>query len=85
MKIEPVSVKMVIDAHKNNTLKEVWGVGTAVVTSVFKALGYKNEIYKLPELKNEDSFAIKLKTELINIQSNVSEDPFGWRVLVEKN
>ena len=39
MKIEPISVKTVVEAQKNGTLKEVWGVGTAVVTSVFQALG----------------------------------------------
>ena len=53
MKIEPVSVKAVVEAHKNGTLKEVWGVGTAVVTSVFQALGYKGEKLELPKLPAE--------------------------------
>ena len=84
VKIEPVSVKTVVEAQKNGTLKEVWGVGTAVVTSVFHALGYKGEKLELPKLSPEDSFALSLQKDLVNIQTNQGEDPFGWRVMVEK-
>ncbi|MDR2207010.1 MAG: branched-chain amino acid aminotransferase [Flavobacteriaceae bacterium] len=82
---EPISVKSVLEAYKNNELKEIWGVGTAVVTSVFQALGYKDEKYELPKLSPEESFALTLQKDLIDIQTNKAEDPFGWRVLVEKN
>ena len=85
VKIEPVSVKAVVEAHKNGTLKEVWGVGTAVVTSVFQALGYKGEKLELPKLPAEESYALTLQKDLVDIQTNNSADPFGWRVLVEKN
>lgn len=85
IKIEPVAVKKVIEAHKNGTLKEVWGVGTAVVTSVFRALGYQDEKLELPALSAEESFALTLQKDLVDIQTNNAEDPFGWRVLVEKN
>jgi len=85
VKIEPVSVKAVVEAHKNGTLKEVWGVGTAVVTSVFQALGYKGEKLELPKLPAEESYALTLQKDLVDIQTNNSDDPFGWRVLVEKN
>ena len=66
-------------------LKEVWGVGTAVVTTVFKAIGYQGERLDLPQLPLEESFALTLQKDLVDIQTNVAEDPFGWRVLVEKN
>ena len=85
VKIEPVAVKTVIEAQKNGTLKEVWGVGTAVVTTVFKALGYNSEKLDLPSLSLEESFALTLQKDLVDIQTNKVEDPFGWRVLVEKN
>ncbi|NHW17313.1 branched chain amino acid aminotransferase, partial [Escherichia coli] len=74
VKVEPVSVKKVIEAHKEGTLKEVWGVGTAVVLSVFQALGYKDDKMVLPQLSEEESFAIKLKNQLVSIQTNTSED-----------
>ncbi len=85
IKVEPISVKRVMEAYENNELKEVWGVGTAVVTSVFQALGYKDKKYALPKLSEEESFALTLQKDLVNIQTNKSEDPFGWRVLVEKH
>lgn len=79
-----VRVADVIEAHRNGTLKEVWGVGTAVVTSVFDAIGYKDEKLQLPRLSEEESFALSLKKELVSIQTNQAEDPFGWRVPVER-
>lgn len=85
VKVEPIAVKAVVEAHKNGTLKEVWGVGTAVVTSVFEALGYNGEKLELPKLADEESFALQLKKNLVDIQTNHAEDPFGWRVLVEKH
>ena len=83
IRIEPIAVKDVVEAAKNGSLKELWGVGTAVVTSVFEAVGYEGVKYQLPALADADSFAIQLKNQLVNIQSNKAEDPFGWRVLVE--
>lgn len=84
IKIEPVSVKMVLEAYENNLLKEIWGVGTAVVTSIFEAVGYEDKKLVLPKLSDEESFALTLKKDLLDIQTNLAEDPFGWRVLVEK-
>lgn len=82
--IDDIKVADVIEAHKNGTLKEVWGVGTAVVTSIFQDLGYQGEKLPLPKLSDEESFAITLKKDLLDIQTNKAEDPFGWRILVEK-
>lgn len=80
-----VKVKDVIAAHERGELKEVWGVGTAVVTSVFEAIGYKDKKYDLPKLSAEESYALTLQRDLVAIQTNNAEDTFGWRVLVEKN
>lgn len=85
VKVEPVAVKDVVEAHRNGTLKEVWGVGTAVVTTQFKALGFKGEKLVLPVLSDEESYAATLKNDLVSLQNNLSDDPFGWRVLVEKS
>lgn len=83
VEVRPLPVKEVVDAHRKGDLKEVWGVGTAVVTTVFKALGYKDERLALPELSHEQSFALKTKKMLVDLQTNASEDPFGWRIKVE--
>ncbi|NAW51872.1 branched-chain amino acid aminotransferase [Elizabethkingia argentiflava] len=82
--VDKIPVQFVINAHKEGTLKEIWGVGTAVVSNRFKAMGYKGERLTLPLLSDEESYAENLKKELIGIQSNQQEDPFGWRVLVEE-
>lgn len=85
VKIEPVEVAKVLESHAKGELIEVWGVGTAVVTSVFKALGYKDQKYVLPELSDEESFAMTLKKALVDIQTNKAEDPFEWRLKVERH
>lgn len=82
VKIQQVDVADVVAAAKDGSLKELWGVGTAVVTSTFEALGYKDEKFLLPKLSENESFALTLKSDLVNIQNNRAEDPFGWRVLV---
>lgn len=82
--VDDILVEDILNAHKNGTLREIWGVGTAVVVNQFKAVGYKDQHYELPRLSPEDSFAAILKKDLVSIQTNKAEDPFGWRVLVEK-
>jgi branched-chain amino acid aminotransferase len=82
VKVEPIPVKSVIEALKTE-LKEVWGVGTAVVTTQFQALGYQGEKLELPRLSDEESYAAILKKYLVDLQTNLSEDPFGWRVVVD--
>ena len=34
-------------------------------------------------LSESESYALALKKALVDIQTNKSEDPFGWRVKVE--
>ena len=75
-----LSVSELIEAAKNNTLKEIFGSGTAVVVLPIHGFGYKGEDFQLP--KSEDSLALKLKSELTSIQYNKSDDPYGWRVKV---
>lgn len=82
--VDDIKVETVVEAHRNGTLKEVWGVGTAVVTSLFEAIGYKDEKLQLPKLSDEESYALTLKKDLVSIQTNQAEDPFGWRIHVEK-
>jgi branched-chain amino acid aminotransferase len=75
-----LSVSELIEAAKNNTLKEIFGSGTAVVVLPIHGFGYKGEDFQLP--KSEDSLAFKLKSDLTSIQYNKSDDPYGWRVKV---
>lgn len=80
--VDDIKVTDVITAIKDGSLKEIWGVGTAVVTTRFEAIGHEGERLELPKLSEEESFAGTLKKALVDIQTNKAEDPFGWRVLV---
>lgn len=80
VQVRPIRVEELIDAAKNNTLKEIFGSGTAVVVSAIQGFGYKNERFELPKL--EDSWASKIKKALTDIQTNLADDPFGWRYKV---
>ncbi|RQP11440.1 MAG: branched-chain amino acid aminotransferase [Chryseobacterium sp.] len=82
--VRDLAVEEVYNAHKNGELKEAFGVGTAVVMSMFKEIGYKEERLALDVLPEDESVAQQLKKFLTDLQANQGEDPFGWRVKVEK-
>ena len=75
-----LSVSELVEAAKNNTLKEIFGSGTAVVVLPIHGFGYKGEDFQLP--KSNDSLALKFKSNLTSIQYNRTKDPYGWRVKV---
>ena len=75
--VRKVKVSELIEASKNGSLKEIFGAGTAAVISPVSAFSYKDEVYNLP--KNDTTFASRFKKELLEIQYNLVEDPFGWR------
>ena len=81
----PIKVSEMQAAHKDGSLKEVFGCGTAVVLNTFSAIGYPDETLDLTDMPLEESWGKQLKKQLMDIQNNKSEDPFGWRVKVEKN
>ena len=65
---------------KENSLKEIFGTGTAAVVSEISEFEHKTEHFILPDV--EDSYAKKLKKKLVDIQTNKSEDPHNWRYKV---
>ncbi len=80
VEVRKISVHELADAAKKGTLKEIFGAGTAAVISPIAGFGYQGTDYDLPEL--EDSFATRLKKQITDIQTNKSDDPYGWRVQV---
>lgn len=81
VEVRPIKVAELVEAHKNNTLMEMFGSGTAAVINPILGFGYKGERYELPTL--QDSFANSFKKQLMDIQYNKSEDKFGWRYPVD--
>jgi branched-chain amino acid aminotransferase len=80
VEVRPIKIAEVVAASKNNTIKEMFGSGTAVVINPIKSFGYQGINYKLPEIKNPIS--AQLKNKIMSIQYNLSNDPYGWRVEV---
>tara|TARA_R100000306_G_scaffold11683_2_gene13761 strand:- start:2553 stop:3623 length:1071 start_codon:yes stop_codon:yes gene_type:complete len=75
--VRRIQVSELVEAAKNNELKEIFGAGTAAVISPVSAFSYKDTVYDIP--KPDDSYAVRFKKELMDIQQNRAEDPFGWR------
>jgi len=75
--VRPITIHELISTKENGSLKEIFGAGTAVVVSPIKGFGYQNKRYILDDLAN--SYASLLKEQIVDIQRNAIEDPFGWR------
>ena len=78
--VRKISVGEVVEAAQNGNLKEMFGAGTAAVISPIAGFGYKESDFELPELENP--FAQILKKKITDIQTNKTEDPYGWRVFI---
>ena len=79
--VRKLTVDELIEAEKQGSLKEIFGAGTAAVVSLISHFGYKDNVYELPKI--EDSYASSFKKQLMDLQYNKSQDPFGWRVEVK--
>ncbi len=77
IEVRRVTVAEIVQAAQEGTLKEIFGAGTAAVVVPIKGFGYQNTNYDLPEIEN--SYAMKFKSRLKDIQSNRTADPYGWR------
>jgi branched-chain amino acid aminotransferase len=78
--VRKIKVTELIEASENGSLKEVFGAGTAAVISPISGFGFKGKDYTLPEL--ESTYGALLKNRITDIQTNQTEDTFGWRVKV---
>jgi branched-chain amino acid aminotransferase len=81
VEVRKITVKEVVEAAKDGSLKEIFGAGTAAVISPISGFGYKDEDFDLPIL--DDTYASYLKKRITDIQTNKVEDPFGWRYEVK--
>ena len=80
VEIKKLKVDELKNAAKNGSLKEIFGAGTAAVVSQINAFQHKGELFELNELDN--SYAEKLKSNLVGIQTNQLADYHSWRYKV---
>lgn len=81
VQVRRTKVSEIVEAAKNGSLKEIFGSGTAAVISPVSAFSYQGKVHDLAE--QDDSYANRFKKELMDIQANRIEDPFGWRFEVK--
>ena len=83
MKVEErkVSIKEVMEAHANGTLKEVFGCGTAATIAQIIAIGYNGKDYNLPSVE-ERKFSNKVDETLRAIRKGRVEDKNHWMLKV---
>jgi branched-chain amino acid aminotransferase len=75
--VRKITIDELLKASDEGKLMEIFGAGTAAVISPVTTFSYKDQVRELPQL--DDSFAMRFKNELMDIQYNRAEDPFGWR------
>lgn len=74
-----LTVAELVENLEKGLVKEAFGAGTAVVVCPYKIIGYQGKDFSLPQIADDQSFGLRLKNRLMEIQYNRSEDLFGWR------
>lgn len=74
-----ITVKEVVEALQNGTMKEAFGVGTAATIAHIATIGYEGHDYDLPPVEQR-TLANKIYDELEGIKRGTKADPFGWMV-----
>ncbi len=80
VEVRPILISELVEGSKNGSLKEIFGAGTAAVVNPIIGYSYQDVYHELPN--NEDSFALRLKEKLTDIQHKLTEDNFNWTVKV---
>ncbi|HBH25431.1 MAG TPA: branched chain amino acid aminotransferase [Cytophagales bacterium] len=79
MKVEERRIKTseIVEAIKNNTLKEAFGVGTAATIAHISLIADDETDYPLPPVESRE-FSNKALKALDDIKTGVTEDKFNW-------
>ena len=77
-----ISISEIIEAAKNGTLKEVFGMGTAAVIAPVGSINYNDQEYIVNNFEVGEYSHI-LFEEITGIQNGTKEDLFGWTTEVK--
>lgn len=79
MKVEErkISIREILTAHGNGTLKEAFGCGTAATIAQIIGIGFEGKDYVLPPVADR-KFSTKVDETLRNIRKGKMEDKFHW-------
>ncbi len=76
-----ISVDELLDAHRNGTLQEVFGVGTAATIAHVVKLTHNDEIIDLPPIQSRKVSTL-VGTDLLDIKMGNAPDPYGWNMRI---
>ncbi|MCE3227938.1 MAG: branched chain amino acid aminotransferase apoenzyme [Bacteroidetes bacterium] len=76
-----ISIREVLTAHGNGTLKEAFGCGTAATIAHIVGIGFEGKDYDLPPVEQR-KFSTKVDEMLRNIRKGNVEDKFNWMMKV---
>jgi branched-chain amino acid aminotransferase len=79
----PITIDEVMAAHRDGSLEEIFGSGTAAVISPVSHLAWRDNVLTVGDGK-VGPIAQRFYDALTDIQYGRSEDPFGWIVPVEE-
>ncbi len=74
-----ITVEEVVKALKEGRLTDAFGAGTAATIAPIAKIGYRGEIYEIP---NERKNSNKIKTFLNDLKAGKEEDVFNWLVKI---
>ena len=74
-----IAVNEITEAHQNDSLKEVFGIGTAVAINPVNSITIQQKKLVFNTL-DDSSFALSLKKELLEIQYGLIKDVHDWTV-----
>lgn len=78
-----LSIDEIISALKNNLVSDAFGTGTAASIAPISQLGYHDEVFVLPEIKDR-TICHLLKKQMDDIKTGVVADKLGWTVAIKK-
>ena len=82
LEVRPIAISELIESSAKGELLELFGAGTAAVISLIETFNYKGQNYHVENGAN--SYALKLKKALTDIQLNRAEDLHQWRYKVQQ-
>ena len=79
----PITIDEVMAAHKDGSLQEIFGSGTAAVVSPVSHLAWQDEVLTVGD-GTVGPIAQRFYEAITDIQYGRAEDPFGWIVPVDE-
>lgn len=82
VEVRDIKIEEVVEAHRNGTLKEAFGSGTAAVVSHISEINHDGITMILPDME-QAKISTMLRREITDLRDGVIEDKRKWLVPIE--